>query len=66
MSRREPDLENPGLAEALAAYTLLMEEVVPESQYSRSTNRGNPEREAVLGNIVERAAARARERRAGG
>ncbi|TYK50878.1 hypothetical protein [Actinomadura decatromicini] len=48
------------LAEALAAYNLLMDEIVPESQYYRG-KRENPERVAYLGNIIERAAARRRE-----
>lgn len=61
--RRAPDLDDPGLTEALAAYMRLMDEVVTESQYCKTTNRGDPDREAYLGDIIERAAARARERR---
>ena len=49
------------LAKALAAYQHLMDEVVPESQYFQG-RRENVERTAYLGNIVERAAARQRER----
>jgi len=48
------------LQEAIAAYMRLMDEVVPESQYCKSTNRGDVEREAWLGDIIERAAARRR------
>lgn len=60
--RRAPDWENPGLQEATAAYMRLMDEIVPESQYCKTTNRGDPDREAYLGDIIERAAARERER----
>jgi hypothetical protein len=48
------------LAEATAAYQHLMDEVVTESQYCRRVE--NPERVAYLGNIIERADARQRER----
>lgn len=58
--RPAPDWENPGLTEALAAYMRLMDTVVPESQYCKSTNRGDPDEQAWLGDIIERAAARAR------
>jgi len=58
--RRAPNWDEPGLQEAIAAYMRLMDEVVPESQYCKSTNRGDVEREAWLGDIIERAAARRR------
>ena len=61
--RRAPDWDDPGLTEALAAYMRLMDEVVTESQYCKATNRGDVEREAWLGDIIERAAAREREAR---
>lgn len=53
------------LAESLAAYNLLMDEIVTESQYY-SGKREDPERIAYLGNIVQRAAARRREAERGG
>ena len=60
--RRAPDWDNPGSTEALAAYMRLMDTIVPESQYCRESNRGDPDHEAYLGDIIERAAARKRER----
>ncbi|HEY9371437.1 hypothetical protein [Streptomyces sp.] len=50
-----------GLAMALAAFNLAMDEVVTESQYFQG-RREDPERVAYLGDIIERAAARQRER----
>lgn len=61
-SRRAPDVDNPGLQESIAAYQRLMDEIVPESQYWQG-KRENVDQVVYLGNIVERAAARARERR---
>jgi hypothetical protein len=46
---------------AAAAYGALMNAIVPESQYNRGA-RENPDKIAYLGNIIERAAARRRER----
>lgn len=48
------------LAKATAAYQHLMAEVVTESQFCRRVE--DPERVAYLGNIIERADARQRER----
>lgn len=48
------------LGEMLAAYTLLMDTVGPESRYYQG-ERGDPDRELYLGDIMERAAARRRE-----
>ena len=62
--RREPNLAEPGLAEALAAYEALMDTVVPESQYWQG-KRPDVDKELYLGGIVERAAARAREQAGG-
>lgn len=56
--RRAPDWENPGLAEAVAAYMCFMDEVVTESQHC--TRQEDPDRLAYLGSIIERAAARER------
>ena len=61
--RRAPDWDNPGLQEATAAYMRLMDTIVPESQYCKSTNRGDPDEQAWLGGIIERAAARERAER---
>lgn len=49
------------LGEALAAYNLLMDAIVPESQYYRGA-RENVDQVAAYGNIIERAHARRRER----
>lgn len=49
------------VGEALAAYNLLMDEVVTESQYY-SGKRENADKIAAYGSIIERAAARQRER----
>lgn len=49
------------LGEALAAYNLLMDAVVPESQYYQG-KRENVDEIAAYGNIIERAEARQRER----
>ncbi|TDD88345.1 hypothetical protein [Actinomadura rubrisoli] len=54
--------EDGGLQKAIAAYQLLMDEIVPESQYYQG-KRENPERIRYLGGIIERHAARERERR---
>ncbi|WP_433464355.1 hypothetical protein [Spirillospora sp. CA-128828] len=48
------------LAKALAAYQHLMDEVVTESQHC--TRKEDPEKIRVYGDIIERAAARERER----
>lgn len=60
--RRVPDVDNPGLQAAIAAYQRLMDEIVPESQYWQG-KREDVDRVAYLGNIIERAAARARAER---
>ena len=56
--RWRPNLEEPGLPEALAAYELFLDEVVTESQYG--TRQENVDVIAACGDIIERAAARAR------
>jgi hypothetical protein len=48
------------LAKSLAAYLVLMDSIVPESQYWRG-EREDPERVRVLGDIITRGAARRRE-----
>ncbi|TDD83940.1 hypothetical protein [Actinomadura rubrisoli] len=50
------------LQHAIAAYQLLMDEIVPESQYWQG-KREDPDKIRYLGDIITRAAARARERR---
>lgn len=60
MSRPVPNIDEPGLQEAIAAYQLLMDEVVTESQHC--TRVEDSEKIRVYGGIIERAAARARER----
>ncbi|MEU9845743.1 hypothetical protein AB0C69_41860, partial [Actinomadura sp. NPDC048032] len=66
MSKRRhvPNLEEPGLQEAIAAYQRLMDSIVPESQYCKGVREEDPEAVRVYGDIIERAAARARERAA--
>ncbi|MEV4000982.1 hypothetical protein [Actinomadura sp. NPDC049753] len=62
--RNRYDLDRPGLPEALAAYNAFLDEVVTESEHGK---RGeNVDFIAACGDIIERAAARARERDATG
>ncbi|MGP4024377.1 hypothetical protein [Actinomadura sp. 3N407] len=58
--RRALNLDEPGLPEALAAYMALMDEVVTESQHC--TRVEDADKIAAYGDIIERAAARRRER----
>lgn len=56
--RRAPNWDEPGLAEAWAAYMRYLDEVVTESQYC--TRVEDHDRLEYLGDIIERAAARAK------
>ncbi|WP_433478133.1 hypothetical protein ACQPZP_14530 [Spirillospora sp. CA-142024] len=61
MSRRErraANLAEPGLAEALAAFNAMLDEVVPESQLC--TRVADEDKIAAFGDIIERAAERAK------
>jgi hypothetical protein len=58
--RRAPDLDEPGLPEALAAYELFLNEIVTESQHG--TREENGDVIAACGDIIERAARRAEQR----
>ncbi|MBT2207030.1 hypothetical protein [Actinomadura sp. NEAU-AAG7] len=63
MKAKEPD-DPPTIQQAAAAYMVLMDNVVPESQYWQG-KRENVDTTAYLGSIIERHAARKRaERRA--
>jgi hypothetical protein len=63
--RNRYDLENPGLPEALAAFAALMDEAVTESEHGRREE--DSDRIAACGDVLDRAADRAkRERSAGG
>ncbi|WUI02125.1 hypothetical protein OHR68_10045 [Spirillospora sp. NBC_00431] len=58
---KQPPEGYSDLADAGAAYTVLMNSVVvPESQYKKGAR--DVEKEQYLGDIIERAAARRRER----
>lgn len=60
--RNRYDLENPGLPEALAAFTALLDAAVTESQYGRREEDGDLI--ADCSDVLDRAAERAkRERR---
>ncbi|SNR35009.1 hypothetical protein [Actinomadura mexicana] len=57
MARRRPNLDEPGLPEALAAYELFLDDVVTESEHG--TREENGDVVAACGDIIERAARRA-------
>ena len=60
MTTQPPPGEYTDLQHAIAAYNVLMDEIVPASQYYQG-KREDPEKVRYLGGIVERAAARRRE-----
>ncbi|MFI0482221.1 hypothetical protein [Actinomadura sp. 9N215] len=57
-SRRKLNLDEPGLPEALAAYTALMDAVVTESQHLTRTE--DDDLIAACSDVIDRAADRAR------
>lgn len=60
--RNRYDLDRPGLPEALAAFNAFLDEVVTESEHG--TREENVDVIAACGDILDRAAARARARAA--
>ncbi|GAA2295183.1 hypothetical protein GCM10010402_62180 [Actinomadura luteofluorescens] len=60
--RNRYDLENPGLPEALAAFTALLDAAVTESEYGRREEDGD--RIAECSDVLDRAADRAERERA--
>lgn len=61
MARRRYDLENPGLPEALAAFTAFLDAVVTESEHGRREE--DSDLIADCSDVIERAANRAERRR---
>ncbi|MEU4823113.1 hypothetical protein AB0H37_14680 [Actinomadura sp. NPDC023710] len=60
--RNRYDLENPGLPEALAAYTAFLDAVVTESGHGQREE--DTDTIAACGDIIERAAERAKREQA--